>query len=379
MNCGNAFHCSPSTLIGWWLPVLLLFAIAPASAAAEVAIRDRVEVTLVGSAADDADFRRLLVEWDAELEINQAPALNAADVLNHPATGGQLRIWVVLASPQMARVYFADPSGERFLVREVPLATGLDESGRETLAQVIATSALAFEEQAIASRPSEIAASFSTQAATGGPPLADTNTFGSPLRDVPRPLVSQFWLSGLVVPRKTDALHTQWHSYLGIAYSVSVVNAARLGHGLGALVALDRAFEVWRLSFAVKGQYRFPLEIRDVDGTIRLNTVSLATRTALERRLVNDWALGFDVGIGIERTSFGLTPAPVAAVMSRSGVSYRPVVPLGLRGAHRWSSLEVALLVGIDVALVRTHYDIGTRAAFTPWIVQPHFGVELSL
>lgn len=371
-----------ASCVGWLAPVLVACVLRPAVAAAQVASNDSADLTLVGRAAEDSDFRRLLSEWNPALEIRQASDLNAADVLSRAATKSQLRIWVVLASAQTARLYFADPAGARFLVREVPLVAGLDESGRETLAQVIATSARAFVNQAVTSSPSEIAASFRPQVAPVVQPSAGAYALSYGAPEPPPPIAGQFWLSGFAVPvdaRKAEARPTSWQTHLGAAYFAAWVDGSRLGHGPGVFVAVARPVQAWRWSFAIQGQYRFPLEIRDTDGTIGLHTVSLATWSALERALANDWALGFDIGISIQRNAFSLAPAPSATVMSRSGVSYRPSVPFGLRATYPVGALNAALLLGVDAALVRTHYDIGTRAAFAPWIVQPRFGVEVSL
>src|SRR5690606_13347852 len=52
-------------------------------------------------------------------------------------------IWLILLDQGDARFYFANPASERFFVRDVSLPGGLDELGRETIAQILLSSASA--------------------------------------------------------------------------------------------------------------------------------------------------------------------------------------------------------------------------------------------
>jgi len=68
-----------------------------------------------------------------------------------PALPGRtraVRIWVDVSSPEEARLTWGDQRVERFLLRRLPLAHGLDEVGREEIAQVVRAASLAFLEGA---------------------------------------------------------------------------------------------------------------------------------------------------------------------------------------------------------------------------------------
>jgi hypothetical protein len=360
------------------LVILLVVRVAPAHARGLAG--GGVEVTLVGGAAESSDLRRLLAEWDDALEIRLSNRLNAGDILNGTAATGQLRIWVVLSSSELAIIYFKDSSGERFLVREVPLAAGLDESGRETLAQVIATSASAFVDRQAGSSASEVEASFRQHEMAKVPPQAPRDQAGARPSLVARTDGGHLRTSGLVTPtevRKPASQPPQWRPHLGAFYSATLVGPREIGHGAGVSLGAARLSQASRWYLAAQAQYRFPLSIDDAGITLTLRTLALSAVVAWERTIVKAWFLGFELGLGVERTGLHATAAASSGVAPRhDAVHFRPIAAPGLRAGSDLGALRLALSLGVEVSPLQTHYDVVGRF-YTPWIVQPRSAFEL--
>jgi hypothetical protein len=360
-----------------WL-FLTLFVAGAAPAHAEGGAGAGVEVTLVGSVAEIGDLRRLLSEWDAALEIRLSNQLNAGDILNGPAAKGQLRIWVVLSSPEIAIIYFKDPSGERFLVREVPLSAGLDESGRETLAQVISTSARAFVDKQVGSSALEVAASFRKRGTAVQPDASSDQARTSPAAGTTG---ARLRISGLVAPievRKHATKPVEWRPHFGAFYAASLVRPGDVGHGPGASVGAARRSESSRWYLAVQAQYRFPLSIEDERVRLTLRTVALSAVTAWERPIVGAWFLGLGLGLGVELTKQHATATAGSGVAARSDeVGYRPMAVPCLRVGSDLGPLRLAASLGVQVSPMQTRYVVDGSTIYTPWMVEPRSAIEL--
>jgi hypothetical protein len=372
VNCAKPLRKNCAILLQF---SCVAIAIQPAVLRAEAAPQTTVDVTLVGNGLELAEFERLLAEWNSALVIHRATHLNAGDILGGGAGSGHLRIWAVLSPSRDAKLYFADPTGERFLVREVPLAAGLDESGREILAQVIATSAKAFVEEQASSTPTEVETSLNGEEGSSSedaakPPIRKINERGSHIT-----------LRGAVALGKTRVepqSSRPWQAQWGLFYACKLVSSNELGHGPGVTVAAARSFDAWRWMAAALGQYRYPLAIESAAVTLALRSWTLGVTTGLERTVLANWALGGELGMLVERVEFSLPSIPSAIVVAQpAGVHYRPNAYVGMRASHDFGLLRVTALLGVEVALVRTHYDITNRPIFVPWIVEPRSAIEL--
>lgn len=104
------------------------------------------QVVLAGPAAESVELSALIEELLQTVSItphfSRIGGVRRAELLAQAATpsSGQARVWVTLSGPNLALLLFAGPSGERYLVRQVPLRSGLDELGRERIAQVLQSS-----------------------------------------------------------------------------------------------------------------------------------------------------------------------------------------------------------------------------------------------
>jgi hypothetical protein len=105
----------------------------------------RALVVLVGEAAKSEELTAVLSELlereHVALEFERKTRFRPSAIL--AASQGDSRVWVFISSTQrVAKLYFRGPSGNRFLLRKLELQRGLDEVGRELIAQVVETSVL---------------------------------------------------------------------------------------------------------------------------------------------------------------------------------------------------------------------------------------------
>lgn len=105
-----------------------------------------VQVMLVGQIAKDAALgsviEELLVAHGAKSQQRHVAELLESDLLDSTdhTESRTIRIWITLPDPAVARLWFAAPTLDRYLWRELALPRGLDAVAREQLAQIVQSS-----------------------------------------------------------------------------------------------------------------------------------------------------------------------------------------------------------------------------------------------
>jgi hypothetical protein len=126
------------------LLVLALCLLLPVLARAE---RERAQIILVGPVRDASELRAVIAELlrrdGVSPDFVVAETFAADTLLAEPDADGRVHVYVTLPAPELARLYLRGPFGRRFLLRDLALRAGLDELGRESIAQVIASAAQA--------------------------------------------------------------------------------------------------------------------------------------------------------------------------------------------------------------------------------------------
>jgi hypothetical protein len=332
------------------------------------------QVVLAGPAGQSAELSLLIEELLGTVAItprfSRIGGVRRAELLDQAATpsSGQARVWVTLSGPDLALLLFAGPSGERYLVRQVPLRSGLDELGRERIAQVLQSSLLTLlrGEAGMTAAEMRDAVEKSEEAATTRQPSAAT----------PRPAVRAEPPPGQVPPGRPFA-----SPRLGLGYAAQWSgHAMRTRHGPALHVGLD---EIGGSAFGVG----LVLE-RDFDQTSQTTEIGVLTRTTSARFMLGGWwplggALGFfaRAGAGLDVTRVEPTLTQERTVRLRSNLTDFTAVSR--------AELGVALEVGpfvlgtgprLDVSLADTHYDLAyegqPRRVVTVWSALP--GVQLS-
>lgn len=366
MSYGNRSMITRIALSGACL--LGVVAFSGIAGAQEVA-RDSVSVSLVGRDAGMGELARLLVEWNAKLSVRRTQQISAADILGGSGTG-MLRIWVLMVPGWGARIYLSDPSGKRYLLREVPLAAGLDESGREILAQVITTAASAFVEQRESSSAAEIESSLRENAPSmlqyAGPP----RWYG------------RLALHGTVTTHNRTSVSSDtpsWHAYSGAFYAVRAVSADQFAHGPGMMLGVAQTGTIWRWQTALEAQYELPMRIVTSEATLQLRTWSAGVNIACDRTQPSDLVLGIEIGVSLSYTTYGLSSVSSSDIQALPDAAhYRPMAYVGARTGYDWGALRLRMRLGSEVTLQKTHYDITERPLFTPWLLTPRLAVELA-
>jgi hypothetical protein len=122
---------------------------APGSVASPPQGDVRAEVVLAGSQAQSPSLVELLTTVLAQHGVTPTFLSRQrwadSDLLDDDPDRDRTRtrIWIAVPTSTLARLYFADPQLRHYLVREVALRDGLDELGRERIAQVVESSTLA--------------------------------------------------------------------------------------------------------------------------------------------------------------------------------------------------------------------------------------------
>jgi hypothetical protein len=325
----------------------------------------RVSITLVGRASLAMELDDLLLEWfdtdQVRVDIRRQPSVDRSEILATAADPQMLRIWMALVGGS-ARLYYADPAGERFLVRDIPLRNGLDELGREHVVQVLVTSAEDFVSRRISSTAQEVEMSL--------PP---------PARPVERPVVppppppasAPIAAARGCMPR------------LGAAYAVTLRGPEGVGNGPGAVVGVACATSRVSWVLSMSARYEWPATAKGDEVTVSVQTLAARWTLAVETPNPRSFGVGLEIGGGVDRAAFDPSPQPGAAVSARApGADYRPIALVAARGSLWQGQGRLTLSAGLAVPLAKTHYDIAVGsvrvAEVTPWRVQPTFALEAS-
>lgn len=357
-----------------FLSALVLLVVS--SAAKGSAPPDRVLLTVVGTARD-LDRVRSAFALDASQEVTLEwllrPRWDARELLSHALPeSAVVACWVDLSEPGRAKLYFVHRARARFLFREVPLEGGLNELGRETLAQVLEMSVRALQEDEYAGMSREDAARAlgdpATPQGTAGPPAGASQPARRPgLRTAETPSAPSLLLAPFY------ALRT---------YS----SEAAFVHGPGLALGWVGSSAHWRTRVWATAQYELPRTVSKRWVGLEWSTVALRGVFVLNRQLGDTVELGARAGIGVNvvriAPTHGTGDGAVLLASSRSAAEL--VLELGLESCAALSA-RVASCARLftDVHPERLYYGLetshGVERVFAPWSVRPGVAVSLLL
>jgi hypothetical protein len=359
------------------LLVAWLFTCRPAAADQRAAHEDsspeRLYIVLVGS-VQQPELERLLDEWletsGLAVTIVGSRSLDVNTVFAVDRDPVRIRIWLTMPSPNVVRLTFADPQAERFLVRDVPLERSLDELGREQIAQVLLAAAQAFRERREDTPREEVrraleqapqSTSNSDDARTREQRTAAARTAAAPAsadadagRDAAGPVVG--WAPG-------------------VRYALRFKGPEGVSHGPGFVLESTFAWPTARLGGSIEARYEFAHDVETDE--VELSIATLALRVGLVGALGGERSglLG-EAGFGLDRDAVKARARAGSNVEPRSNIDDQHAVFHALVGPYvRWGSFRASFGLRLDVALVRTHYDVivdgEAKRVLTPWQVQP--------
>ena len=352
----------------WKSMVAVPLLLGPGSAVAAPLSGDAcpVEVVLAGADGDVAAIRsriRELLEADAMTVVSRR--VESVDPQAILASHGGLAcatIWIDLRRPDEARVYLMSSGGERFVMRRVPLPGGLDELRRESIGQIVESSAAAL----VAGEPIGVSREEAALAVTPPP---------SPARTPPerRP-----------TPRATPGLPSAYRVEVGYG-AAAIGPGPAIDHGPMLGFMLHWGGQGPRAALAMEAQYDVPLQAttgRGVD--LLLEAASLRLEAGPELPVGPRAWVGVRAGAGLDvlRVQAEHASAPGLELESTIpplviGVARATLIVVGQLSPQ----VEITAAVFVDAPLDRVHFDVGEPGAASPdltlWPVRP--GVCLTL
>jgi len=371
---------------------------APAAAVAAAMIASSVGVTaaraaspeavvvLVGATAQTADLADLLTELlgrkGVAVQLVREPTFVAADLLG-PGDGRErsVSVFIEVPSNQVARLSFRGPRAARFLLRELGLRNGLDDVGREAVAQVVessVTALLSFSSEGMSR--DEASATLARAPAPPPPPGTVVDLGPRPAPPAPKPAaaprVAAIATSATSATRSTAA-GSIWRGWLAPRYSAAYEgNELGAAHGPGAEAALERAGARLLMRARLVAERRFVQVITspDLNADVRDDSLRLLLELgwATGARQAVSLGLGFGADLTAIEPGAARTPGVTPAAATTHVV---PVTRAELRYEIGGAAWRVGALLFADTALFDTHYDIrrdgvAERLA-TPWRVRP--------
>lgn len=327
---------------------------------------DAAQIVLVGAARTNPELSLVLSELlqrdGVASELSWAEQFSPDALLAAPDGNGRVRVFITLPTPELARLYLRGPFGRRFLLRELSLRSGLDELGRESIAQVVAASTQALLHSSAGLDREAARAGLLHEQLPVAPPLVVQP-------DVP------------VVTKMKPAVRVRYElaARVGCGWTG---NTLRAQVPLGAELGLSQ-----RLGQRVLLRQRLLFE-QSLAQTLSVPSFRARVRTSSLR-------LGVDAGLVRGPRAFLLGVAagadlihvePEAAheagwMLAKQHTDTLPMLRAELRFERQLSRLLLSVASYLDVALAKNHYDVreddSVRRVAKPWPVTP--GLALSM
>jgi len=327
---------------------------------------DRVEVTLIAGAPPcPPPLREVVAEQLADLTPDLVwvckERIDPEEAFRPDGAGaGAIRIAIDVRAGTEARLTLGDTRSDRFVIRRVPLRNGLDELGREEIAQIVrfATQALRDGSSATLSRTEARAA-----IASWSPPPEATARSPAAADAVPQP------------PRFAVDLGPIW-SVSFFSREIPVVQDLAL-----RLAVRGLASHLW--SWAEAG-YRLPASDHAEPIGVEISAASLRLGVGVGQTGTRRLSFSGGAGIGLDRISFtpigaanSVQPAAPDAFWSAGA---RLTFDAELRATTR---LTIGARLACDVAAADIHYDLrgsdgSARRVLTAFRVTPGLGIMLA-
>jgi len=372
-----------------WLVVFTLL-VAPQPIRAQTGMESpshRVEIILVGKAGQDPEFGGRITSWfDStrfRVGVHRAAEIVPQEILS-PQRDQTVHAWVVLASPDRARIYFATTMGPKnratYLLRDLALEQGLDEMGAERIAQVLYLSTVALVDGQAASGREEVERLLSQETTT-----APSRGLTQP-RDAAKPAES---------PRRqpvtrararrrdrdpgesstpTPALTVQ----AGVGYGASARGDEGIWHGPRATLLVR-----FRDGFGAQAlvQSALPTTRGMQDLELQFYGGLLGIAGSYQHELFREAKLEWSVGPGLEVVHY----RPVRSLSSeitagRGDTEARPAAVASVSAVFRDSRPKIVVALQGVAPLLDSHYDVVVgdqrRVVGKSWALVPSLGME---
>jgi len=358
---------------------------ARAAASEPAAPNASAVVVLVGATARAANLPDLLTDLlsrkDITVRFVYQPAFRADDLLAPGDGGGRsVSVFIEVPSDRVARLSFRGPRADRFLLRELGLRNGLDDVGREAVAQVVDSSVAVLLSVSSEGMSRDEARATLANAPVPPPPPGTVVDLGPrpalPAPSLPPPAAVTQEIAATPAAGGPAAA-TAWRGWVApryeLAYAGHDLGAA---HGPGLEAALERGGATLLVRARVVAERRFAQVVTTpaLDANIQDDSARLLLEVGLPRGARQAVSLG--IGPGVDVTEIQPGTARVSTVTPAGATTH--VVPV-VRGELRYeiggAAWRVGALLFIDASLFDTHYDLDragvAQRLATPWPVRP--------
>ncbi len=320
-------------------------------------------VVLVGEVGDEPTLSAVVAELleyqGVSTRFVRQPAFDPAAALDRAPPDDAVWVFVDRRGGAVVDLTLRDPTGERFLLRELPLSAGLDPVGRELVAQAIESSVVALLQTDTGLSREQARRELALR---GEPPTAalpDVESVSSPSRaaEAPWALVPPPPAASPAPAPQLGCGSSTTSGRFGVRYDVATLGAdLGLTHGPGIELGVrvgQRWFGGWRFAF----DHRWPQELqgRGLRAELRTSGVWLAPEVGWR-----DVRRSFLVssGLGAAWTQVHPTEAPADVTLAAASTNWVPAVRMEARYALRIESLAVGVALTAEVPLLDTHYDL---------------------
>jgi len=324
---------------------------------------ERVAVSVVAGGPCPSSLREVvagqLADLTSDLVWTCRDRFDPEDVFRPEGPqGSAARVLVDLRAGGEVRLTVGDAPSDRFVVRRVPLANGLDELGREQIGQI-----LRFAMIALRARGSRTLSRTEARAA-----VADWSAPSRPvdaLRAAPAPRGPQFALDVGAI----------W-SLRALAPEIPAVHELALAAVIGPIAA--------PVSGSVEAGYRLPASHHAEPVGVRLRGASLRLGISVGQSRMRVVSFSAGAGLGVERVWFApigaaASVAPAAADAFWTGTA-RLMIAVALRVTP---TLVIGARAACDVAAADVHYDLydasgAPHRVLTERRVAPSLGIGIA-
>jgi hypothetical protein len=314
-------------------------AIAQPAPASRPSFLSRAAIVVLGPAPATAAVKDVTIELLARQHVDASWAEQTdfrpqdifAREVGDADTG--IAVWIDLSAGTEARLYFRDSRSDRFFLRSLPIARGIDEMAKEEIAHVVANAVLALSTglgETLTRTEARVALRVREEPALRTEATADPHAWR--------------WSGALLVGGQSLADELPLAAQATGALSLVHRLPGRSSVGLGGWASLGHQFAV---------EYRGSVVGVTVQSTaLRAGLLGSAD---LSRWLV----LGVAVGVGADRIHYSPRGVRAEVVVAPEDTFYVPTIGL-------WTGLDVRLVGGLALAvrvsseflLKQAHFDL---------------------
>ena len=339
-------------------------------------------MVLVGDVAGMTELEATLVELlerdNVRPHVVRVPGFDRDDVLSGGKPDDGVSAFVVPETATSARLYFRGPHAQRFLLRGLGLRNGLDEYGRELVAQVVESSVLALLRSNAGITLEQASAELARTPGAGGTDAARTESPNVPTSEAKAPARTDAATPGSSrAPASTGPL--QWRGWLAARYALEWAGSD-LGAAHGPGLEMGVEWGVLRTRITAERWFAQNIAAPDLSANVQTTALRLLVDTRWPWRTTHALVAGLGAGIdilGVQATASRDPALTLAPERSHAVPAVRAEVGYQVRG-DPWRFMALAF---VDGALLDTHYDVERAGAAvrvaTPWSVRP--GVALVL